>query len=232
MAEENGRGIVAELADYLFYAPVGLVVSVADEIPGFVAKGRSRLEGRIGTARTIGEFAVAMGRRRVEQAIAERARPAKQPPPAPAGEVATALAGARGAHEPTPAPSSAAPGTRRGTRGNRTEDWDAAGGTPGREDPIGDGRPGGSPVVGIVREPSHAAGTGAPAAVNGRAAPSELAIPGYDALAASQVVQRLAGLSNDELDEVRRYEEATRGRRTILGRISQLTTTRGVPETE
>ena len=54
-----------------------------------------------------------------------------------------------------------------------------------------------------------------------------LAIPGYDTLAASQVVQRLASLEPDELDAVRRYEMATRGRRTILHRISQLSTGAG-----
>lgn len=49
-----------------------------------------------------------------------------------------------------------------------------------------------------------------------------LAIPGYDALSAPQVVSRLDGLSGDELEAVRAYEEATRGRKTILGRVAQL----------
>ena len=49
-----------------------------------------------------------------------------------------------------------------------------------------------------------------------------LAIPGYDALSASQVVQRLAGLAGDELEAVRAYESATRGRKTILHRVDQL----------
>ncbi len=50
----------------------------------------------------------------------------------------------------------------------------------------------------------------------------DLAIPGYDSLSAPQVVQRLAGLSMEELDAVRSYEAATRHRKTILTRISQL----------
>lgn len=50
----------------------------------------------------------------------------------------------------------------------------------------------------------------------------ELAIPGYDALSASQVVQRLAGLSSIELEQVRLYEASTRGRKTVLTKISQL----------
>ena len=49
-----------------------------------------------------------------------------------------------------------------------------------------------------------------------------LAIPGYDTLSASQVVQRLGGLSPAELEAVRRYEEGTRSRRTILSKVSQL----------
>jgi hypothetical protein len=59
------------------------------------------------------------------------------------------------------------------------------------------------------------AGAGAPR-------PGQLAIPGYDSLSASQVVQRLAGLSGDELAAVGAYEQAHRGRRTILNRIDQL----------
>ena len=49
-----------------------------------------------------------------------------------------------------------------------------------------------------------------------------LAIPEYDALAASQVVPRLEGLSADELEAVRAHETEHRGRRTILNRIAQL----------
>ena len=63
--------------------------------------------------------------------------------------------------------------------------------------------------------PAAAAGTTAPAA-------SSLAIPGYDTLAASQVVPRLEGLSADELAAIQAYEEATRARKTILTRIHQL----------
>jgi hypothetical protein len=58
-----------------------------------------------------------------------------------------------------------------------------------------------------------------------RAQPEEhLAIPGYDALSASQVVERLAGLSGEELAAVRQYEAGHRRRRTILGKIEQLST--------
>ena len=53
-------------------------------------------------------------------------------------------------------------------------------------------------------------------------ASDELAIPDYDSLSALQVVPRLEGLDDDELDTVDRYEAAHRTRRTILHQISQL----------
>ena len=59
---------------------------------------------------------------------------------------------------------------------------------------------------------------------NGSGPVSALAIPGYDSLSASQVVQRLDGLSREELEDVRSHELAHRHRRTILHRIEQLLT--------
>jgi hypothetical protein len=66
--------------------------------------------------------------------------------------------------------------------------------------------------------------TAEPAAPLAPASPGadELGIPDYDALSASQVVPRLAGLAGEELDAVRRYEAANRGRKTILSKIAQL----------
>jgi hypothetical protein len=80
-------------------------------------------------------------------------------------------------------------------------------------------RPAGSPGTG---SPSTAAG--APAAGTGPDRPdvAALSIPDYDSLSAPQVVQRLDGLSASELEAVRSYEAATRGRKTILSRVAQL----------
>ena len=49
-----------------------------------------------------------------------------------------------------------------------------------------------------------------------------LAIPDYDGLSASHVVNRLAGLTAGELEAVRGYESAHRGRKTILSKVAQL----------
>lgn len=56
---------------------------------------------------------------------------------------------------------------------------------------------------------------------NGDVVP-ELAIPGYEALSASQVVKRLDRLGPAELEAIYAYELATRRRRTILHRTQQL----------
>ena len=52
--------------------------------------------------------------------------------------------------------------------------------------------------------------------------PGALAIPDYDNLSAFQVMPRLEALDPTDLDAVRAYEESTRGRRTILNKIAQL----------
>ncbi len=44
----------------------------------------------------------------------------------------------------------------------------------------------------------------------------------YESLAASHVVARLRALSPSELEQVREFEAAHRGRRTVLGKIDQL----------
>ena len=51
---------------------------------------------------------------------------------------------------------------------------------------------------------------------------ADLAITDYDSLSASHVVTRLPGLTLDELEAVRAYELAHRGRKTILNKIVQL----------
>jgi hypothetical protein len=75
------------------------------------------------------------------------------------------------------------------------------------------------PRTGTARTTARTAAVPPVAAAPGA---SELAIPSYDSLSAPQVVQRLAGLSYDEVVAVRAYEAATRGRRTILSRAEQL----------
>ena len=82
-----------------------------------------------------------------------------------------------------------------------------------------------APVSRVDATPPRPAPTPRPVAV--ASDPSGLAVPGYDALAASQVVPLLTGLSPAELAEIQHYEESHRARRTVLGRIAQLQEERG-----
>ncbi len=97
---------------------------------------------------------------------------------------------------------------------------------------------GGTPAPAPASRAARSGGSSAPArpgAVSERRIPggtsggnghvpavATLAIPGFDTLSASQVVQRLDGLNRAELVSVRAYESSTRGRRTVLSRVDQL----------
>jgi hypothetical protein len=65
---------------------------------------------------------------------------------------------------------------------------------------------------------------GATSTASGDEVPSadSLAIPGYESVPAVNVVQRLATLLPDEIEQIRRFEVANRGRRTILAKIASL----------
>ena len=90
--------------------------------------------------------------------------------------------------------------------------------------------PAGPPASGV--DEAHAGAGDVPVSGNGHApAPvaaepgpdvEDLAIPDYDSLSASQVVTRLEGLTPTELEAVRSYESANRGRKTILNKVAQL----------
>jgi hypothetical protein len=161
---EENRPLEAAL-DLFVYAPVGLALTAAEEIPKLAARGRATLQAQVTMARMVGQFAVAQGRREIERRLTG-SRPATQP-----GRTTTPV----------------------------TTPLEGTG-----ERPSGP-------------KPGSATGTDQP----GRPAEG-LAIPGYDSLSASQVVQRLAGLSREELAAVGAYEDAHRGRRTVLTRIRQL----------
>lgn len=78
------------------------------------------------------------------------------------------------------------------------------------------------PVRTVDATPAPATGDAGPDPDEDVPASAELPVPDYDALAASQVVPRLATLSPDELQAVRAYERSHRNRQTILSRVAQL----------
>ncbi len=185
------------LLELMVFGPTGLAVTIVEEFPKLVEKGRHRIEGQVHTARLVGQVAFQMGRRQIEESLGHLG----------------AHKGARGSESTTgngpddgdrhefgssPAPASTAPADG------------AAPATPT------------APTGPNLSDPPAASSVWLGGAANGSGSPSALAIPGYDSLSASQVVQRLEGLSSPELEEVRAHEAAHRQRRTILHRVEQL----------
>ncbi len=178
--------------DLLVYVPVGLALTVGEEVPKLAAKGRARLGGHFRAARMVGQFAVSHGRNQVDKRVGG-ARPATRPGPVaapPAAGRPTAPSGPIGVVSTPPVAKAPAAPARR---------------VPSARVSSSPGRPA-KAAAARRRTPTSAS----------------LAIPRYDSLSASQVVSRLAGLAPVELDAVAAYEAATRGRRTILARVAQL----------
>ena len=215
------RSVIDRTLDLVLFAPLGLAVTIVEELPEFAGKGRARLSQRASTARLVGQFAVAEGRRRLRSMPASPAsglsaassQSQRAGASAADGEGGAARTGPSGLYAAPPAPETARPGrsSSRPGRPARPSGWPS---TPGAREPEGRASRPGAPTDGT-------APLGGGDMAN-RPASGELAIPGYDSLSASQVVQRLASLSAAELEAVRGYEAATRGRRTILARVAQL----------
>jgi hypothetical protein len=187
------------LLEVAVFGPAGLAVTLVEEFPKLVEKGRHRIEGQVHTARLVGQFAVQMGRRQLEQTIAHfggqpDSTETHADPPAPRADQGGVVARS---HEPV-----SAAGAGFGV---------AVAPPPAFEPPQREPRP-------PWQQPRWLGDGGA----NGTGSSASLAIPGYDSLSASQVVQRLEGLSSPELEEVRAHEAAHRQRRTILHRVEQL----------
>jgi hypothetical protein len=227
------KSAVDPLVDFLLYAPVGAALLAQEELPKLIAKGRNRLGGQVAVARFMSQMALRQGRSEADKVIrqvegilvglgvvpgpAQTAAPDKSPgtqnqgPPAP---------GQTGPLHAVPDQ----PGSARGAANGSTGPVDIAQAPTRRHlgEPAGGPPRTGPPRTGPARmarvtpanPKAHSAEPGADS--------GNLAIPGYDSLSASQVLPRLSGLTPAELEAVRNYELATRGRRTILSKVAQL----------
>lgn len=198
---------IERAAELFVFAPLGMAMFVRDTLPTFfkmfVARGqaelaqhRRRLGDQASQYRTVGRVAVELG------APAVRRR-------------AEQLGAVRRRAEETFAASTIPPGPGR-----------AAAGANGSGTPVPRPSAGGPRAAAAVRGsvPARSPRDRTAARVgDGRAEVSSLPIPDYDELSASQVVERLEGLSREELMAVARYERTHRGRNTILGKVDQLT---------
>ena len=105
------------LLELMVFGPAGLAVTIVEEFPRLVEKGRHRVEGQVHTARLVGQFAVQMGRRQLEESLGHLgARPGDQAPGARCRDTATRP-------DPSPGPTrgseSQAPSARAGGRACR-----------------------------------------------------------------------------------------------------------------
>ncbi len=183
--------------DLMLFAPVGLVITAAEQLPGFAEKGRARVGSRVTAAGMVGRLAVAQGSRELARRRSNRA-----------DQSAGYGSSKPGSGQPQAGEKSQSGPLKAGIEagaGNRAQSAKRVGSSAAaRSGDVGAPRP-------QIRrtEPTRPSG-------------DKLAIPGYDSLSASQVVSRLAGLTSPELEEVAAYEAANRGRRTVMTRIRQL----------
>ncbi len=213
----NEQNPIERAVDLFVFAPIGVAMFAKDTVPTFVkmfvSRGQTELAQRKKTLhdqanqyRAVGRFAVKYGGPEVKRQAGGRLDGARRR----AEETFSGLIVSRvggGAKDEAP--------TTRTASTTTTE--------PAAEPTSLDARRHAA-VNGATNGTGTSHGKAAPAkAAPAPEAPPALAIPGYDQLSASQVVERLDGLTAGELDAVREYEVAHRGRSTILGKITQLT---------
>lgn len=196
------RSPLDQAVDLLVYAPVGLAVAARDLVPTLVERGRQQIDPQVGLARMVGQLAVSQGRAQAEKVV-ERALSQARATLQQLGLLPEEEA------QPSPPPPSPSPSPSPPPPAS----------SPTVVPPVPEPPAAPSPVPLTVVE------SVAVAAPTPEAAEGALAIPDYDSLSASQVVPRLSGLSPEELEAVRAYEDAHRGRKTILNRVAQIKAT-------
>ncbi|MDP9335200.1 MAG: hypothetical protein M3Q30_18105 [Actinomycetota bacterium] len=203
MTEHPDR--IERTLELLLYAPIGIGLFLKDAAPQlvdmFVSRGRAEIDRRqeevqqqVTTARSLGQVALAFGAPMVRRRVEQTVADAHRR----AGE----LLGSQ-VSDPSPARAETSPAS-----------------------PVAEELPSPAPAAIAppppTAEPPDTRDDPASATNGDLASRAGLPIPGYDALSASQVVERLIGLAPDELDAVHAYETSHRQRRTILGKIEQL----------
>ena len=240
----RGKEPVERVIDLFVHMPIGFAVMAWKRVPDFVvsvpgmvgevlskscaqlSEAEDRLSEEVRKARMIGQVAVTFGGRQLRREVDARLRDVRQaaggvvgsrpgdgaagpngagrpaggtPAAATPTESASGPSGAAPAPEAPPAPTGASRATRAPTKPTGARKTAKA-----------------SPATTAKASPATTAN--APAAASAAALP----IREYDGLSASQVVSRLTGLTPGELRAVRGYEDASRGRRTVLLAIDRL----------
>lgn len=207
------------LVDLAFFAPLGLALDASQLVPDLAERGRRELQRQVDSAALVGRLALRYGPAFVGGATRGFGRAGPGRPAGSGGHDQRGGPTSSGGRTEPGAPRSAGgraePGAPR-RAGGRAEPGAPRTGR-GRAEPGRVASSGGRPET-ATAEPVGAWGPDGEPAVEAGA----LAIPGYDALSALQVVGRLGALRPDELEAVAAYERTHRARRTILAKVSQL----------
>jgi hypothetical protein len=191
---------IEQALDLFVYAPLGFALSFREFSKQAAEKGRQQVQ----VAKVMGQFAAQMAGQQAEQKLAGARKQAEE-------VVGAFLPGGGGGRPSSPAATSSSASTAT---------------APAPSEHVQTSAPASSAPVTAPADPSIRTSTpDVPRTPSGNGpvpSAASLAIPAYDTLSASQVVQRLAGLSADELEAVRAYEAAGRGRKTILNKVEQL----------
>jgi hypothetical protein len=108
---------VRRALDLFVFAPVGVALTVVEELPSLIVKGRQRFETDVRNARLVGKFVVTHGQRDVVGRVSKLLYgdvPAPPPPPDPAPASPPTPASAR----PSPSASVAVPASPRPASGS------------------------------------------------------------------------------------------------------------------
>jgi hypothetical protein len=66
---DDERPLIDEILDYAFYAPLGLAITVLEDLPGLVNRGKAKLAPQLGIARFVGKMAFQQVRRSIEDLL-------------------------------------------------------------------------------------------------------------------------------------------------------------------
>jgi hypothetical protein len=195
----DDKSPIEQALDLFVYAPLGFALSFREFSKQAAEKGRQQVQ----VAKVMGQFAAQMAGQQAEQKLGGARKQAE--------EVLGSFlpGGGRPSHVPPSPQQSTSVSTA--TRAEHVQTS-----APASEAPVS------APADPGIRVATPDVPRSAPTATTPVPDAASLAIPAYDTLSASQVVQRLAGLSADELEAVRAYEAAGRARKTILNKVEQL----------
>jgi hypothetical protein len=185
--------------DLLVFAPVGVALTVVEDLPGLIGKGRQRFETDVQNARVLGKFVVTHGQREVVERVGKLLH--REDADTDAGRAATDDAADESTGPGTVTPLAGGAATASPSSSTPSSSTPSSWAPPPSAPPAPDPKPHADPADVLIVEG---------------------ALAGYDTLSASQVVRRLESLGPDELEAIHRHEASHRNRRTILNRAHQI----------